>query len=116
MYLRKPFQLHVFALFSFLICGWTTADHVIDLVFEEQTVTVAHATGEDPDDPAEHLLMQSSQAGSQATATILTTQALDPALFSIAIHLKNHTILGADPPPYPPPRSRPISFSIPLRI
>ncbi len=113
---RLPNRLFIIWL-ALLLCVWTTADLVIDLVFEEQKV-VAEANGatEDPDDVAEHLLMPSERASNLAQNTVTAPQTPDLKIFSFAIPVSGITASNADPPPLPPPRDNPVSFSVPLRI
>lgn len=102
---------------ALLISACTTADLVVDLVFEEPDMTAdAQATTEEPDNAAEHLLMPSQRAGGSATDTVMASQAVDLDAFSTAGHVPVNTALRAVPPHHRPPRSRPVSFSVPLRI
>ena len=117
MYLRRMPHVLSIAWLALLICVWTTADLVVDLVFEEQEVTAnPHETGEDPDGVAEHLLMQSERAAVVAQNTGTAPQPPDLHGFFVAVPVLGLTAPRAHPPPHPPPRDRLVSFSIPLRI
>lgn len=117
MYIQKTHHFQIITCLALLICGWTAADLVIDLVFEEEEMSVdAQSTGEDPDDAAEHLLMQSPRTDNTAADTQMAIQTQDLAAISISIHMTEQSVLDSDPPPHPPPRTSPISFSVPLRI
>lgn len=117
MYFRRlPTRLFYIWL-ALLLCVWTTADLVVDLVFEEQEVTAnAHETGEDPDGVAEHLLMPSARASVLTENTVPALQPLVLQIFSVAVPVFGVAAPRAHPPPHPPPRNKPVSFSIPLRI
>jgi len=117
MYIRGlPNRLFIVWI-GLLLCVWTTADLVVDLVFEEQEVPAsAHETGEDPDGVAEHLLMPSERAGVIAQNTVTAPQLPGLQVFSLAIPVLGLTAPRAHPPLHPPPRDQPVSFSIPLRI
>jgi hypothetical protein len=115
MHLRTRFPLLVLSWLALAVCLSTTGDFVIDLVFEEPDVTAdAQAATEEPDNPAEHLLMPSQCVGGSAAdsataapdldASAITGTALDAAIPRAALRL------------HPPPRTRPVSFSTPLRI
>ncbi|WNM57595.1 hypothetical protein [Candidatus Nitrospira allomarina] len=119
MYLRRLPHNGLFIIWlSLLLCIWTTADLVVDLVFEEQEVTAnTHEAGEaDPDGVAEHLLMPSERAGVVAQNTGTAPQPPDLQVFFVAVPVLGLTTPRGHPPPHPPPRNRPVSFSIPLRI
>ena len=100
---------------AILVCVWTSGDRVIDLVFEEPDVVAdTHATAEEPDNAAEHVLMRSWRTGSSAPDAV--TAAPDLNAFSVAGQLTDNTTMGATPPHHPPPQNTPLSFSVPLRI
>ena len=102
---------------ALLICVWTTGDRVIDLVFEEPDVAAdTPATADEPDNAAEHLLMPSQRAGNSAADAITAAPATDLDAFSIAVTVTDNAAPGAAPSLHRPPRSRPVSFSAPLRI
>ena len=85
------------------------------MVFEEPDVTAdTQATAEEPDNAAEHVLMQSQRANSSAGDAVTT--ALDLSALSLAERLMDRTVLKAASPHYPPPRNTPVSFLVPLRI
>lgn len=117
MYVRRVSHVLCLAWLALFLSVWTTADLVIDLVFEEQEV-VAEANGatEDPDDVAEHLLMPSERVSNLAQNTVTAPQTPDLEIFSFAIPVSGITASNADPPPLPLPRNNPVSFSVPLRI
>jgi hypothetical protein len=100
---------------AILVCVWTTGDLVIDLVFEEPDVmTDTRATAEEPDNAAEHVLMRSQREGSSALDAVTAAADLDAC--AVAVTLPAHTALRAAAFHHPPPRYRPSSFSVPLRI
>ena len=102
---------------ALLVSAYTTADLVIDLAFEEPELTTdAQAATEEPDNAAEHLLIPSPRAGGSAVDTFMASPAEDLDAFSIAGHVMNNAALRAVPSHYRPLRSRPVSFSVPLRI
>lgn len=108
---------HIFVIgwLTILICVWMSGDQVIDLVFEEPDVVAdTQATGEEPDNADEHVLMPSQRANSSAADAVTT--ALDLGGFSLAERLTDRTVLEAALPHYPPPRNTPVSFPVPLRI
>ena len=101
--------------FTLLICLSTTGDLVIDLAFEEPNVAAeTHATAEEPDNAAEHLLMPSQRVGSSVLDVVMAAPDLDVALTAGTV--TDNRALGAASPPYRPPRLTPVSFSAPLRI
>ncbi len=102
---------------TLLISAFTTADLVVDLVFEEPDVTVdLPATTEEPDNAAEHLLMPSQRAGGAATSTFMASPGGGLDISSITGPVTSNTDPRAVSPHHRPPRSSPISFSVPLRI
>jgi hypothetical protein len=115
--MRRGLAPHIIVItwLALLLCGWTTGDRIIDLVFEEPDVTVGtRATADEPDNAAEHVLMPSQQATSSAADAVTT--APDLGGFSLAERRTDRTVLEATPPHYPPPPNTPVSFPIPLRI
>lgn len=109
--------MQVIGWLTLLICLWTTADQVIDLVFEEPEVTVeVDVTAEEPDNAAEHVLMPSARAGGSSAGTVTTTSTSDLETISIAIPVNDNAAQIIATSYHPPPRSRPVSFSVPLRI
>lgn len=100
---------------ALVICLSTTGDFVIDLVFEEPDVAAdARAATEEPDNAAEHLLMPSQGAGGSAADAGTAAADLDASAITV-------TVIGAAAPRavlrlHPPPRTRPVSFSTPLRV
>ena len=100
---------------TLLICLSTTGDLVIDLAFEEPNVAAeTHATAEEPDNAAEHLLMHSQRMSSSVLDAVMAAPDLD--VFSTVGTVMDNRALGAVSPPYRPPRLTPVSFSAPLRI
>ena len=100
---------------AILMSVWTSGDLVIDLVFEEpDMVADTQATAEEPDNAAEHLLMQSQRVSSSAPDAVTAA----PAFYVLpsATTVTDNRALGAASPPYRPPRLTPVSFSAPLRI
>lgn len=109
--------MRVIGWLTLLICVWTTGDLVIDLVFEEPDVAAdTHATAEEPDNAAEHLLMPSQRVGSPTADVIATTPAADLDACSIALTMMDHAALRAATSHHRPPANRPVSCSTPLRI
>jgi hypothetical protein len=102
---------------AILICLWTSGDLVIDLVFEEpDMVADNNVTTEEPDNAAEHLLMPSQRADSSTEDTITAAPVADLAAYFIALTAAGNATQRAAPSHHSPPRNRPISFSVPLRI
>lgn len=103
---------------ALLICLWTTGDRIIDLVFEEPDVAAdSAASTEEPDNAAEHVLMPSERANHSPAGTLLTAApAIDLDAASIALAAPEEATPRAAPPLHYPPRNRPVSFLLPLRI
>ena len=90
---------------------------MIDLVFEEPDVTAdAPATPEEPDNAAEHLLMPSQRVGNSTTDVVAAAPPADLYAISTALTLTDNAALRAASSNYQPPPTRPLSFSVPLRI
>lgn len=95
---------------------WTTADRVVDLVFEEPELTVAVPnTPQEPDNAAEHLLIPSERDVGTATDTIAPSATTALALETIDVVPTIDSSLKAASPPHRA-RSSPVSFPVPLRI
>lgn len=113
---RLVFPIRVIGWFALLLCIGTTADLVFDLVFEQpELVAVAGPSVEEPDNPAEHLLVPSPRVGHEVDHGM----AVDTADFrasSVTILLISDPALSAISSDPPPPRSHPVSFNAPLRI
>lgn len=117
MHPRMASHLLMVGWLALLVSVWTSTDQVIDLVFEEPDVTVdTQSTAEEPDNATEHLLMPSRRVGSSASDITKASPAADLDAFSIAVHVTDNAAQRPAPPHYRPPRSRPASFSVPLRI
>ncbi|MBX9658192.1 MAG: hypothetical protein K2X00_06460 [Nitrospiraceae bacterium] len=102
---------------ALLTCLWTTGDLVVDLVFETPDVTSnADASAEEPDNAAEHLLMPSERADHSPTDTLTSAPATDFHATTLAVTAPDNAALKTASSHHPPPRSSPVSFSIPLRI
>ena len=100
---------------AILACVWTTGDQVFDLVFEEPDVVAdSQTTVDEPDNPAEHVLIPSPRADSSATDAVIIV--LDLETVSVVGPLTGHAALKPAPSHHPPPRHAPIAFSVPLRI
>jgi hypothetical protein len=100
---------------AILACVWTSGDRVIDLAFEAPDVVAdTRATAEEPDNAAEHMLMRSQRTCSSAPDAVTAAADLDAS--AVAVTLTAHTALRAAAFHHPPPRYRPSSFSVPLRI
>lgn len=117
MHLRPRFPSLVMSWLALAICLSTTGDFVIDLVFEEPDVAAdVQAATEEPDNPAEHLLMPSQCVGGSAADSGTAAPAPD-----LNVAVITGTAPGVATPRaalrfHPPPRTRPVSFSTPLRI
>ena len=95
---------------TLLICLWTTGDLVIDMVFEEpDMVADTHATAEEPDNAAEHLLMPSQRAANSTESVVAADPATNLDAFSIALTVTDNAAPGAASSNYQPPPTRPIS-------
>lgn len=102
---------------ALLASFWTTADLVADLVFEDSALVVdLHAAGEDPDNAAEHVLIPSLREAPSTANTVMAATGGDLSAVSFGGPGPARTALIAASSHYPPPRSSPVSFSIPLRI
>ena len=100
---------------AILACVWTSGDRVFDLVFEAPDVVAdTQATTDEPDNAAEHVLMRSQRVDSSAPDVVTATPDLDAC--AVPVTLTAHTALRAAAFHHPPPRYRPSSFSVPLRI
>ena len=109
--------MRVIGWLTLLICMWTAGDLVIDLVFEEPDVAVdIHATSEEPDNAAEHLLIPSQRGGSSTADAIAAILAADFDACFITLTMTDHAVLRAATSHHRPPRSSPVSCSTPLRI
>lgn len=100
---------------ALLMCLWTTGDLVVDLVFETPDLT-SDASEEEPGNTAEHLLMSSARTDHSPTDTLTSAPATDFHVTTLAVTAPDNAALKAASSHHPPPRSSPISFSIPLRI
>ncbi len=110
-------HMRVIGWLTLLISLWTTGDLVHDLAFEEPNVaTDTQATAEEPDNAAEHLLMRSQRADSSTTDVVAAAPPPDLDAISTALTLTNNAALRAASSNYQPPPSRPLFFSVPLRI
>jgi hypothetical protein len=98
-----------------LACFWTTGDLVVDLVFETPGLT-SDASAEEPDNAAEHLLMPSEQADRLTAGTLAATPTADFDAPSLAVTVLHRAAPRAAPPLHAPPRNKPVSCSVPLRI
>ena len=77
---------------AILACVWTTGDQVFDLVFEEPDVVAdIQATSDQPDNPAEHVLIPSPRADSSATDAVIIV--LDLETVSVVGPLTGHAAL-----------------------
>lgn len=117
MYRRVMSHMLIIGWLALLTCLWTTGDLVVDLVFEAPDVTSnADAATEEPDNAAEHLLMPSERADHSPTDTLTSAPATDLDTFSITVTALDNATPRAALPLHAPPRNKPISFSVPLRI
>jgi hypothetical protein len=117
MHIRIVPHMLIIGWLALLTCLWTTGDMVVDLAFETPDVASdASATAEEPDNAAEHLLMPSRQADRLTAGTLTAAQTTDFDASSTAVTAPDNATLKAPPSHYPPPRSSPASFSVPLRI
>ena len=115
MHFRIAPHMLVIGWVAILACVWTSGDRVFDLAFETPDVVAdTQATTDEPDNAAEHVLMPSQRAGSSALDAV--TAAADLDANAVAVTLTAHTALRAAAFHHPPPRYRPSSFSVPLRI
>jgi hypothetical protein len=100
--------------FALLLCLGIAADVVFDLVFEQPELVAVAGPVEEPDNPAEHLLVPSPRAGHDVDHG----RSVAPADFRVAsiriLAISDAALLGSFDPP--PPRSHPVSFNAPLRI
>lgn len=97
--------------FALLLSLWTTADSVIDLVFEAPEATLGAIATEEPDNAAEHVLMPSARTDSSTDVTVVLSA--DPDSSSSIVSVS--TRIAASSVDHPP-RNSPVSFSVPLRI
>ena len=110
-------HMRVIGWLTLLISLWTTGDLVHDLAFEEPNVaTDTQATAEEPDNAAEHLLMPSQRVGNSTTDVVAAAPPADLDALSTALTLTDNAALRAATSNYQPPPTRPLSFSVPLRI
>lgn len=110
-------QMFVFGCLALLICLSTTADLVIDLVFEEPEVAFkTDAAAEVPDNAAEHVLMPSERTTGSTEDTFTPPLQLDLDAFSVVVTVASLATPRAVPSLHHPPRNRPVAFSVPLRI
>ena len=117
MIFRMVSHMRVFGWLTLLICLGTTGDLVHDLAFEEPNVAAdTQATAEEPDNAAEHLLMPSQRVGNSTTDLVAAALSADIQASSTDLTLTNHAALRAASSNYQPPPTRPLSFSVPLRI
>jgi hypothetical protein len=113
----KPPHVPAIGWITLLVCAWTTADLVIDLVFEEPHMAVnAQAATEEPDNPAEHLLFPSQQVDNSSEIVVPTAPAADIGMFSIALTVADSAARATACSHSPPAPPRLNSFSVPLRI
>ena len=109
--------MQVIGWLTLLMCLWTTGDLVIDLAFEEPNVAAdTNATAEEPDNAAEHLLMPSQRVGSSTADVVAAAPPADLEAISTALTVTGNAALRAASSNYQPPPTRPLSFSVPLRI
>ena len=113
MHFRIAPHMLVIGWVAILACIWTSGDRVIDLAFEAPDVVV-DTTAEEPDNAAEHMLMRSQRTCSSAPDAVTAAADLDAS--AVAVTLTAHTALRAAAFHHPPPRYKPSSFSVPLRI
>ena len=117
MHLRPRFPSLVMSWLALVICLSTTGDFVIDLVFEEPDVAAdAQAATEEPDNPAEHLLMPSHCGGGSAADAGTAAPAPDLDASAITVRALGDATPRAALRLHPPLRTRLVSFSAPLRI
>ncbi|MDP3091085.1 MAG: hypothetical protein Q8N04_10420 [Nitrospira sp.] len=110
-------QMLVIGWLALLPCLWTTGDLVVDLVFEAPDVTSnADASAEEPDNAAEHLLMPSAQTDRLTAAALAATPATDFDVSSIVVTAPGNATPRAAPALHYPPRNKPVSLPLPLRI
>lgn len=117
--MRSQKTRHILAIgwITLLVCAWTTADLVIDLVFEEPHMAVnTQAATEEPDNPAEHLLFPSQQIDNSSAIVVPTAPAVDLGMVSIALTVADSAARATACSHSPPAPTRLSSFSVPLRI
>ncbi|MEQ1793339.1 MAG: hypothetical protein ABL970_04030 [Nitrospira sp.] len=113
----KPTRVAMIGWLAVLLCIGSTVDRVIDLVFEEPEATAETDVSADaPDNAAEHLLMPSPRAAAPTSAGVPVVHFTDFDMSAVAVLVMDATASRAAPSHHPPPRSRSLSFSIPLRI
>ena len=117
MFFRMAPHMRVIGWLTLLICLETTGDLVHDLAFEEPNVaTDTHATAEEPDNAAEHLLMPSQRVGSSTADVVAAAPPADLDAISTALTVMGNAALRAASSNYQPPPTRPLYFLVPLRI
>jgi len=100
---------------ALILCLFVTGDRVDDLVFEvPDIVSGLDASSEEPDNATEHLLMPSERSDDSSGITASPTADIDSGATVLAVTVS--PTLRTVPSLDHPPRNRPVSFSIPLRI
>lgn len=96
-----------------------TGNLVVDLAFEEldlSTSVDAAPTPEEPDNPAENILMASQKTDGQAGMAWSAWARVSFAAILISVCLPTISSTGAAPSHERPPRSSPVPLLLPLRI
>lgn len=100
---------------ALILCLFVTGDRVNDLVFEVPDIASSlDASSEEPDNAAEHVLMPSERSDDSAGITASPAADIDSGAIVLAVTVS--PTLRTVPSLDHPPRNRPVSFSVPLRI
>lgn len=116
--MRRVFSLRQFGFgwLALVLCLSSAAELVIDLAFEAPEVAAEEdAASSDPDNAAEHVLMPSQREDGVAVHDI-SAPALDLLVSEPLVQFVDGEQVEAHSTSPPPPRRRPVSFNVPLRI
>ncbi len=105
-----------FGWLALVLCFSSAVDLVIDLAFEVSDVAAEEgAASSEPDNAAEHVLMPSPR-GDGARIHDISAPALDLLASGPLVQFVDREQVEAHSTSPPPPRRRPVSFNVPLRI